>query len=196
MFSGIVAGTGTVRSFVRSGKSAKLTVNGKGVLGKLFSGESISVNGVCLTVVRKSGSTFSADLSDETLQRTTLRLLRTGARVNLEQAARFSDRIGGHLVSGHVDGVGRIRSIQPVDRSFRFRIELPKKLLAFCIEKGSISVDGISLTINKVTGKEISIMIIPHTMTVTNLETKKAGDDVNIEVDMIARYLKKFVKLK
>jgi riboflavin synthase len=196
MFSGIIAGTGTVKKLTRSDRSAQLTVEGKGVLKKLSPGESVAVNGVCLTVVSFSRSRFSADISDETLTRTTLGNLQVGDPINLEQAARFSDRIGGHLVSGHVDGVGRIKRIEPVENAYLFYIELPKILLKYCIEKGSIAVDGISLTINDLDKKGIFLMIIPHTMKMTNLGGKKRGDRVNIENDLVGKYVERFVKFK
>lgn len=196
MFSGIIAGTGRVNKLTRSGRSARLTVDGKGILKKLVPGESISVNGVCLTVASFSGSLFSADISNETLKRTTLENLKEGDRVNLERAARFSDRIGGHLVYGHVDGVGKIKKIEPVENAYLFYIELPKPLLKYCIEKGSIAVDGISLTINDLGKKRISLMIIPHTMKMTNLNGKRKEDQVNIENDLIGKYVERFVKFK
>jgi len=196
MFSGIIAGTGTVKDLTRTGQSACLTVDGTGVLKRLSVGESVSVNGVCLTVAKFSRTRFWADISDETIKRTTLGSLRPGDRVNLEQAARFSDRIGGHLVLGHVDGIGWIKKIEPVDDSYLIYIELSKPLLRYCIKKGSIAVEGISLTINKMDKKGIFLMTIPHTMKITNLSRKEVGDRVNIENDVIGKYVERFVKLK
>jgi riboflavin synthase len=196
MFSGLITGTGVVKALTQSGRSARLTIDGRGVLKKLASGESISVNGACLTAIEISKSRFSADISEETLNRTTLGNLRAGNGVNLEQAARFSDRIGGHLVSGHIDGIGKIRKIERVENAYRYFIDLPKPLLRYCIEKGSIAVEGISLTINEINKKGISLMIIPHTMKLTNLSEKKVGDRVNIENDLVGKYVERFVKFK
>lgn len=196
MFSGIIAGTGTVRHITRSARSAVLQIDGKGTLTKLSVGDSVSVNGVCLTVTEHSRSSFLADISHETLQRTTLGTLQKGDPVNLEPAVRLSDRIGGHLVSGHVDGIGRIKKIDRVETAYLIYVELSKALLRYCIEKGSIAVEGISLTINHLNKKGIDLMIIPHTMKVTNLNRKGIGDQVNIENDLIGKYIERFVKFK
>ncbi|MBI1824218.1 MAG: riboflavin synthase [Nitrospirae bacterium] len=196
MFSGLIAGTGIVKGMAKSGRSARLTIEGRGVLKKLSSGESVSVNGACLTVAALSKSRFTADISNETLARTTLGDLRAGDPVNLEQSARFSDRIGGHLVSGHIDGIGRIRKIEQIENAFLYQIDLPKSLLKYCIEKGSIAVEGISLTINQVKEKGILLMVIPHTMELTNLGEKKAGDRVNIENDLVGKYIERFLQYK
>jgi riboflavin synthase len=196
MFSGLIAGTGIVKTVTQSGRSARLTIDGRGVLKKLALGESISVNGACLTATEILKSRFTADISEETLNRTTLGDLQIGNSVNLEQAARFSDRIGGHLVSGHIDGIGKIRKIERVENAFLYNIELPGALLKYCIEKGSIAVEGISLTINEISKKGISLMIIPHTMKLTNLSEKKVGDRVNIENDLVGKYVERFVKFR
>ena len=205
MFTGIVEETGVVRKIVKSERSARLTIEAKNVLKKVVLGESISVDGACLTVVQFSAParnragakrTFSADISDETLDRTTLGSLQPGCIVNLERAARFLDRIGGHLVSGHIDGIGTIKKIEPVENSHLFYIELPKTLLKYCIEIGSIAIDGISLTVNQVNRREISLMIIPHTLKVTKLGHKKAGDKVNVENDLVGKYIERFVNLR
>ena len=136
---------------------------------------------------------FSADISVETLARTTLGALLPGSRVNLERAARFSDRIGGHMVSGHVDGIGLIRKVEPSEASSLFYIARPSSLMKYCIEKGSVALDGISLTINHLDRKGITLMIIPHTLKSTTLGEKKKGDRVNIEVDMVGKYIEKFI---
>ncbi|MBI3807159.1 MAG: riboflavin synthase [Nitrospirae bacterium] len=196
MFTGIIEGTGVVKKIKKSVRSARLTVGGGKVLSGLSRGESVSVNGACLTVVEFSKTGFSADVSDETLRRTTLGALREGDPLNLERAAKFSDRIGGHLVSGHVDGVGVIRKIEPVGDSFLFFIGLNKDLLRYCIEKGSIAIDGISLTINRTNRRGIFLMIIPHTMKATTLGRKNEGDPVNVENDLVGKYVERFVQLK
>ncbi|MBI1820081.1 MAG: riboflavin synthase [Nitrospirae bacterium] len=205
MFTGIVEETGVVKKIAKSKQFARITIEAKNVLKNVVPGESISVDGACLTVVQYSrpirnkprgGSMFSADLSDETLKRTTLGSLHPGSPVNLERAARFSDRIGGHLVSGHIDGIGAIKKIEPVENACLFFIELPKKLLKYCIEKGSIAIDGVSLTVNQINPRGIFLMIIPHTLKVTTLGHKKEGDKVNIENDLVGKYVERFVKFR
>ena len=194
MFSGIIQGTGRIEKLTKRGRSARMNVDAKGVLRKISSGESISVNGVCLTVADFSGLRFSSDISEETLSRTTLGNLRAGDRVNLEQSVRFSDRIGGHLVSGHVDGTATIKKIERTGNAFLFRLTLPRNLLRYCIEKGSIAVDGISLTINELDRNGIWLAIIPHTIKITNLGDRKRGDLVNIENDLVGKYIERLMK--
>ncbi|HXN05897.1 MAG TPA: riboflavin synthase [Nitrospiria bacterium] len=196
MFTGIIEETGIVKKIERSAKSARLTVEARKTLSGIKKGESISVNGVCLTAVKFSAAGakrrwFSADISRETLGRTLLGALKPGDRVNLERAARMNERIGGHLVSGHVDGVGLIRKIEPVEASREIYLALPLPLMRYCVEKGSIGVDGISLTINRLDRKGVYLMIIPHTLEVTTLGKKKVHDRANVEVDLIGKYIER-----
>lgn len=201
----MVEETGVVKKMARSERSARITIEAKHVSKNIAPGESISVDGACLTVVQNSRAlknkpeakrTFSADISDETLKRTTLGNLHPGSPVNLERAARFSDRIGGHLVSGHIDGIGTIKEIELVENAHLFFIELPKKLLKYCIEKGSIAIDGVSLTVNQLNSRGIFLMIIPHTLKVTTLGHKKTGNPVNVENDLVGKYVEQFVKFR
>ena len=154
-------------------------------------GDSVSVQGVCLTVTRKEGTRFFADVSRETMAKTTLGALRAGSKVNLEPSLRAGDALGGHRVSGHVDAVGKLRMLAPDARSWRMEFELPGALMRFVAPKGSICVNGVSLTVNKVDGRRFDVNIIPHTLEVTTLGELESGGGVNIEIDVIARYLER-----
>lgn len=193
MFTGLIEGEGRIVSAIpeRSGLTIEILVPFS--LSDTRLGDSFSVNGVCLTVIEKRENTFKAHISPETLARTTFKYLKVGDFVNLERALRLGDRLGGHLVSGHVDGVGRILDIVSLGSFYRFVIEVPENLAFYLIEKGSIAVDGISLTINRVEERKLELMIIPHTYQVTNLKRKKKEDLVNIEIDMIAKMVYKWL---
>lgn len=195
MFTGIIQRTGTlVRSEPRGG-DLRLVIAAPALdFSDVAIGDSISVSGVCLTVVELGGHTFAVDVSNETLALTTLGALRGDDAVNLEKALRLSDRLGGHLVSGHVDGVGRIVSIEPDARSQRWLIEAPAELARYIAAKGSICVDGVSLTVNTVERALFSVNLIPHTVEVTTFAQRKPGDRVNLEVDMMARYLERLLQ--
>jgi len=158
-------------------------------VARIAIGDSISVQGVCLTVTRKENTGFYADVSRETLAKTTLGGLRAGSRVNLEPSLRAGDALGGHMVSGHVDAVGTLRKADQDARSWRLEFEVPESLARFVAPKGSISVDGVSLTVNQVVGRRFDVNIIPHTHAVTTLGLLRVGDEANIEVDVVARYL-------
>lgn len=196
MFSGIVEKLAPVASVERmKGKSTSIGV----ALGKLAKdakvGESIAVNGVCLTVTRKRGDTVWFDVIEETLRRTNLGDLSKGTRVNIEKSLLLSDRIGGHLVIGHIDGKGRIAKVEPeVDASVKMWIETGVELVAQMIPKGSVAVDGISMTLVDVRENSFSICLIPHTLAITTLGYKKPGDYVNLEVDMIGKFVRKFLE--
>ncbi|NDY43057.1 riboflavin synthase [Dissulfurirhabdus thermomarina] len=193
MFTGIVAGLGTVREIRPSGGGVAMAVEADFDLEAPAEGESIAVNGVCLTATTISLRRFTVDVSPETLERTTLGSLSPGARVNLERAVRLSDRLGGHLVSGHVDAVGTIRERRPLDRFTLFEIEIPGRLARYVIEKGSVAVDGISLTVNECRGERFSVAVIPHTARLTTMGLRRVGDKVNIEVDIIGKYIEKLM---
>lgn len=152
-------------------------------------GESIAVTGACLTVVAQTSGSFDADVSIETAEKTTLGRLPLGAELNLERSLRVGDRLGGHWVSGHVDGVGRIASIEPQGESWLVRVAMPEELRRFVAPKGSIALDGVSLTVNAVSGLELSVMLIPHTRQVTSLKHWRTGAELNLEADLVARYL-------
>ena len=189
MFTGIIEETGKIQSIT----SNKLTVECGTVLEGTRLGDSIAVNGVCLTVTELSSKSFTADVSYETLRVTSLNNLKAGSFVNLERAMKADGRFGGHMVYGHVDGLGKIVNIQKNDDFFDIKIELDEKDLKYAVKKGSITVDGISLTIAEIVGKEIRLAIIPHTFENTNLKLLKKGDFVNIETDITAKYIEKFL---
>lgn len=194
MFTGIVEAKGTIVSMTPKGGDMTLRIQtGSLDLGDVQLGDSIASNGVCLTVVSLPGDGFSADVSGETLSLTSLGNLRAGSTVNLEKALTPTTRLGGHLVSGHVDGLGRVVTISPDARSTRIDIEAPKELAKYIAHKGSITVDGISLTVNSVAGAVFSLNIVPHTQDWTNIGEWKAGTSVNLEVDIIARYLERLL---
>lgn len=195
MFTGIIEAKGTIKALTPNGGDVTLTVaTGALDLADVQLGDSIAVNGVCLTVTSLPGDGFSADVSVETLQKTSLGQLRPGAPVNLEKALLPTTRLGGHLVSGHVDGVGKVVRMQDDARSTRIDIEAPAVLARYIAGKGSITVDGISLTVNSVNGAEFSLNIIPHTQEVTTIGSWKVGTEVNLEVDLIARYLERLLQ--
>src|SRR5215510_10830586 len=183
MFTGIVEEMGAVTSMEKTLAGSRLTILASTVMSDLKIGDSVSVNGTCLTVVTKSAKNFVVEVSPETLSVTTLGHLTGGAPVNLERAMKLNERIGGHLVAGHVDGVGTIRSRHQDGNAILFAIEAPSDVLRYCVHKGSITVDGISLTINDVTDHSFSIAVIPHTAAVTTLGLKQTNDQVNLESD-------------
>jgi len=194
MFTGIIEAKGEIQSLAPRGGDVALTVlTGALDLGDVQLGDSIAVNGVCLTVTSLPGRGFTADVSGETLALTSLGALKAGSKVNLEKALTPTTRLGGHLVSGHVDGVGTVRNLRPDARSTRIDIEAPAALARYIAQKGSITVDGVSLTVNSVSGAVFSLNIIPHTQDMTTIGTWQAGTRVNLEVDIIARYLERLL---
>ena len=194
MFTGIIEAIGRIRSLQPRGGDVRLYVQtGKLDLADVKLGDSIAVNGVCLTAVELPGDGFWADVSQETIRRTALSGLREGSRVNLEKALTPSSRLGGHLVSGHVDGVGKVLSRQQDARSWHFRIEAPADLAKYIAHKGSITVDGVSLTVNAVEGAVFHLNIVPHTLQETIMDDYQSGSLVNLEVDLIARYLERLL---
>ena len=194
MFTGIILATGRVSSLTEKGGDLELGVDAAVLdLERVAIGDSISVQGACLTVTRKEGACFYADVSRETMAKTTLGDLRAGSRVNLEPSLRAGDALGGHWVSGHVDAVGKLRTLVQDARSWRLEFELPAALMRFVASKGSICVNGVSLTVNNVAGRCFDVNIIPHTLKVTTLGEIKVDDGVNIEIDVIARYLERLM---
>jgi len=193
MFTGIIQGFGTVRGLAKKGPEGRLEVDSALDLSDIKTGDSIAVNGACLTVTTREGNRFSADVSAETLERTTLKGLRTGVRVNLEKALRPTDFLGGHLVLGHVDAVGRI--VEKTDRgtSIVFGFEIPRELARYVVEKGSVAVDGISLTVNRCENNRFYVNVIPHTAGQTTLGFRKVADAVNIETDILGKYIEKLL---
>ena len=197
MFTGIVAELGEVAGVDHHGDAARLTIRGS-VEGVAL-GESIAVNGVCLTVTGILGGTFTADVMGETLSRSGLGALGPGAPVNLERSVRLADRLGGHLVSDHVDGLGTVHRFEPIGESFELVIDAPRELAKFLAFKGSVVVNGVSLTVNTVSdgaeGTEFTVNLIPHTQAVTTLGAIEVGQAVNIEIDVLARYLSRMRSL-
>ena len=193
MFSGIVADTGSIlRVEDRAGGLRLAITTGQLGLDDVKLGDSIAVNGVCLTVIAKEGNDFAVDVSRETLD-CTVGLDRQGARVNLEKALRLSDRLGGHLVSGHVDGVGEVASFTDIGESWRLVVRAPQALAKYIAVKGSITINGVSLTVNHVAGSEFEVNLIPHTLAVTTLNELQAGAKANLEIDLIARYVERML---
>ncbi len=193
MFTGIIEGFGTVRTIQPAGGGKRIGFVSDFTLADTSVGDSIAVNGACLTAVRIEGHRFEVDVSPETVARTTFGSMRVGDRVNLERALRLSDRIDGHLVSGHVDGIGSILEKKPAGNAILMTVGAEATLTHYMIRKGSVAVDGISLTINDLEKDRFRISIIPHTAKLTTLIDKKIGAPVNIETDMIGKYVERFV---
>ena len=193
MFTGIIEEIGTVRRIEHGAKGARLTIQAKTVLEDTRIGDSIATNGVCLTVVSMTGDSFSADVMAESLRRSSLGTLQGGSPVNLERAMAANGRFGGHIVSGHIDGTGTIASQKREDNAVWVKIKTPAPLLRYIVEKGSIAIDGVSLTVAAVTDTDFSVSIIPHTGAQTILLGKKPGDPVNLECDVIGKYVEKLI---
>lgn len=196
MFTGIIEELGTVIKLDQQGVSARITIDADKVLENTKLGDSIAVNGVCLTVTDLGKSTFGADVMAETLRRSSLGVLKKGSKVNLERAMAADGRFGGHMVSGHIDGTGEIAKISPEGTAVWYTIEAPECILDGIVEKGSIAIDGISLTVADVTERNFSVSIIPHTGANTTLSLKKQGDIVNLENDVVGKYVQKFLSKK
>jgi riboflavin synthase len=193
MFTGLIEDVGKIDALRFNKRSAVLTVKSKIPLSSMALGASVAVNGACLTVVRKSKEAFTVDVSPETLKRTNLETLGVGSLVNIEQPMRLQDRLGGHLVTGHVDGIGTVLAIRKQDEFTIFTFRVPARLGGFLVSKGSVAIDGISLTINDCGRDRFSIAIIPFTLQHTNLRARRVGDKVNIETDLIGKYVHSFV---
>ena len=193
MFTGIIENAGAVKRITRKGEDALLVIDTSLNLDDIKVGDSIAVNGACLTVTQKMDRSFSADVSAETLARTNLKLLKSGDRVNLEKSLRMNSFLGWHLVLGHVDGLGKIQEKINKANSLQFSVEIDTELGRYIVEKGSVAVDGISLTVNRCEKNRFYVNIIPHTARNTTLEFKKVADLVNIETDIIGKYVEKFL---
>ena len=194
MFTGIVEEVGTLKAIRKGAHSAVLEIQAKVVLEDIHLGDSIAVNGVCLTATSFSPAGFTADVMHETLNRSSLAALRPGSRVNLERAMAANGRFGGHIVAGHVDGVGTVRRIEKDDNAIWFTIAAGPEILRYVVEKGSITIDGISLTVARVDADSFAISAIPHTVAVTVLADRKVGDPVNLETDIIGKYVEKLLR--
>lgn len=191
MFTGIVEELGVLRAVRRGADSAQLVIGAEKVLEDIRVGDSIAVNGVCLTAVRFTAADFTADVMAETLAKTNLGDLKTGDRVNLERALRLGDRLGGHLVSGHIDGVGTITGMEKHDIATLVTIRAPREVMRYIIKKGSVAIDGTSLTVVDFSTDTFQVSLIPHTARATTLGFKKAGDTVNLEGDIIGKYIER-----
>lgn len=194
MFTGIVEGLGTIKSLTEVAGGLRMGVQADFPMESPALGDSLAVSGTCLTVVSFKHKIFEVDIAPETLSRTTLSRSRIGDRVNLERALRLGDRLGGHLVSGHVDGIGVIASKRPVANATIFVFETPEALARYIVEKGSVAIDGISLTVNACGPSSFDVSVIPHTAKVTTMGLKKVGDPVNIETDLIGKYVERFTR--
>ena len=194
MFTGIVEEVGTLKAIRKGAHSAVLEIQAKVVLEDIHLGDSIAVNGVCLTATSFSPSGFTADVMHETLNRSALSALRPGSRVNLERAMAANGRFGGHIVAGHVDGVGTVRRIEKDDNAIWYTIAAGPEILRYVVEKGSITIDGISLTVARVDSDSFAISAIPHTVSVTVLADRKPGDQVNLETDIVGKYVEKLLQ--
>lgn len=194
MFTGIVEEMGAIKGLTRTLTGLRLSILAATVMDDLTLGASVSINGACLTIVELGEREFSVDVSSETLSVTTLGKLSAGAPVNLERAMRLNQRLGGHMVSGHVDSVGAVRNRKQEGETLRLSIEAPKEVLRYCVPKGSITVDGISLTVNDASERSFGVAIIPHTAKMTTLGLKQIGDLVNLEVDLIGKYVERLLQ--
>jgi riboflavin synthase len=196
MFTGIIEEVGQVIRIVGKNGSRRLTVSASQLSRELKTGDSVAVSGVCLTAVEITPESFAADLAEETWKRTSLSRIKKGALVNLELPMRADGRFGGHIVQGHVDGTGKFVALDQIrgGDDFWLQVEIPPELARYVIFKGSLSIEGISLTVAKIEGTRVSAAIIPHTVKMTNLKSLKAGDPVNLEVDLVAKYVEKMVR--
>jgi riboflavin synthase len=193
MFTGIIEEIGTIRSITRGNKSVIINIGAKMILEDMKKGDSINTDGACLTVVSIRQDSFSVDVIAETMLRTNLQYLRTGSKVNLERAIRLNDRLGGHFVSGHIDGTGIITEYENEDNSLWIKISTNEVILKYIIHKGSIAIDGISLTVADLTKSDFSVTLIPYTVKDTTLAHKNKGDLVNLECDLVGKYIEKFL---
>lgn len=194
MFTGIIEEIGVISSAVKSSNGVRMSISCGICTEGVSIGGSIAVNGACLTAAEIGSDFFSADISQETLKLSNLGKLRPGNKVNLERAARFDSRIDGHIVTGHLDGTGRIQKRTERQGVINFEVALPQSLVRYCVKKGSVAIDGISLTINELTGNVISLLVIQHTIKSTALPEKRVGDILNIETDILAKYVERLFK--
>lgn len=196
MFTGIIEEIGTVVNIERGVKSSRITIQGKKIFDDLKTGDSVAVNGMCSTAINITENTFTADIMAESMRRTSLGDLKKGSRVNLERAMQMNGRFGGHIVSGHIDGTGIILSMVREDNAVWVTVSAPDNVMRYIIEKGSITIDGISLTVARVYSDAFAVSIIPHTADETTLLTKKSGERVNLECDIVGKYIEKFTDKK
>lgn len=196
MFTGIIEELGKIKNVSKGTKIKKIEIEGKKILEDIKTGDSININGACQTVVNIKISSFIVETVEETLKRTNLGELKPQDQVNLERSLKLSDRLGGHILSGHVDCKGSIKSIVQMEGFWRFEFSLPEKYLAYIVEKGSVGIEGVSLTIVDLFKDSFSVSVIPFTFAQTNLSKKREGDSVNIEVDLLGKFVKRFLDMK
>ncbi|EOD00969.1 riboflavin synthase [Caldisalinibacter kiritimatiensis] len=196
MFTGIVEEIGIVKSIINSYNSSTIMIEANKILQDIKLGDSISTNGVCLTVTDYDNKSFTVDVMPETINKSNLKKLKKGSKVNLERALKVGDRLGGHIVTGHIDGVGIIGEFKKDDNAIWVSISTSEDILKYIVYKGSIAIDGISLTVAYVDKKQFKVSIIPHTQHITTLVQKNIGDEVNLECDMIGKYIEKFLNLQ
>lgn len=196
MFTGLISELGSVTAIARLPESAIFTINAPALIADIKIGDSVSVNGVCLTAINVEGITFSADVMIQTLNVTSLSIIEAGSKVNLELAARAADRLGGHIVQGHVDGVGKVKALLPGEKWAQFDIEVPENISRYIVNQGSIALDGVSLTVGKIndSNSTVTLWLIPETLERTNLAHKNIGDPINIEVDVLAKYVERLIE--
>ncbi|NVM56528.1 MAG: riboflavin synthase [Desulfobacterales bacterium] len=194
MFTGIIEGLGTVKSVIRTGGGVSMDIQAGFPLNNVRIGDSIAVSGACLTVVHLQNDAFKVDVAPETLSKTTLGQIKVGDRVNLERALRLGDHLSGHLVTGHVDGIGKVTAKRTVGNATLFTFGISEDLSRYIVQKGSVAVDGISLTVNACYRAAFEVSIIPHTASITTMGFKKVGDMVNIETDMVGKYVERFTR--
>lgn len=194
MFTGLVETSGTLRRIEPRGPGTTLTIAAPvTMVAELTLGESVAVDGACLTVTSSSSDAFTVDASSETMQRTTLGGRSPGDAVHLERALRLGDRLGGHIVSGHVDGTGKVTETRPLGQSLQLTFEAPDSVARYLVAKGSICIDGISLTVNETAGRSFNVVLIPHTQDIVHLHRKRAGDRVNLEADLVGKYVERLM---
>ncbi len=196
MFTGIIKETGTIKKITDKGQDIEFEVNSSVLIKDVKTGDSIAINGICLTVKSFNGNSFTFDVSSSTLAHTNLAELKSGDKVNLEDSLTPSDKLGGHFVSGHIDCTAKVIGIEKTGRAYEITFDLPSEVAPFITERGSVAIDGISLTVTEVAGDSFKVVIIPHTFENTILGNKSTGSSVNIEVDMIARYIANYLKNK
>lgn len=195
MFTGLIETQGIVTRVERAGGGAQMEIYAPEFGRDMALGDSVAVDGACLTIANFARGAFVADVSDETLTKTTLGAARQGTKVNLERALRLSDRLGGHMVTGHVEGMGRLLLRHPAGNSTVYQFQVPPSLMEYIVAKGSVAIDGISLTVAQIRGESFAAAVVPHTEAVTTLKDKAIGSAVNVEVDVMAKYVKRFVDL-
>lgn len=196
MFTGLVEEIGQILEIKNGENSSRITISSRKVLEEVKLGDSIAVNGACLTVTSFAGNSFTVDVMAETLRKSNLKLLRRNSNVNLERAVKVGERLGGHIVTGHIDGIGRVKDIKKEDIATWLVIKPPLELLKYMVSKGSVALDGVSLTIAEVHEDCISVSLIPHTKAQTILQYKSAGDEINVECDLIGKYIENLILRK